>query len=105
MAIEPAVSTPKAAKKISRSLRRLTKMSAGISRPRGGRLGPVDLRDPLGREVAGAAVEHEPALVNAENAVGISQRDIDLMQIDDDGDVHLVGEPLQLLHDHLRRVR
>src|SRR5215472_14172969 len=89
MTIEPAVSTLKAAKKSRRSLRRLTKMSTGISRPRGG-FRPIDLRYPLGREFAGSAVEDEPALIDAQDPVRIFKGDIHLMQVDDQGDVHLL---------------
>src|SRR6202012_5239948 len=104
MAIEPAVSAPSAAKKSRRSLRRLAKMSAGISHARGGGFRAVELRYPLGRQLAWHAVEDDTALVDAQDPVRIFERDIDLMQVDDQGDVHLLRKSLQLIHDDLRSV-
>src|SRR6185437_1609807 len=104
MKIEPAVSALRPAKNNSLSLRRLTKISAGISRPRHGSFRAVDFRDALGRKVARTAIEDDPALVHAEDAIGIFEGDVDLMQVDDQRDLHLACEPLQLLHDDLRSV-
>ena len=58
--------------------------------PRGDGFRPVDLRDPLGQEIVRPAVEDEPASVDAQDSVRIFECGIHLMQVDDQGNVHLL---------------
>ncbi len=63
-------------------------------------IGTVDSGDGFLVQLLGGAVVFDPAGLDADDAVGVLNRHIHLVKVDQDGDVRIVGDPLQVVHDH-----